>query len=320
MDTEPIQLPGPPICIVGNVNRDVKVVGVPSTQNILQDGETSVLPITETIGGGGANSACAAAALGGRVRFIGKVGADALAERLQRTLEAHGVRPLLARDPADSTGTTVALGYCSGARHFLSCLPNNRSLRFEDIELSALGGCTHLLRADVWFSGAMLEGGNERLFREARNRGLCTSLDINFDPCWSGGSGGEIAQRKELLRRVLPLVDLVHGNARELQEFTDGTDLPSTLARLVDWGVRAVVVHLGAQGAGYFAHDQWIVVPPDPARNPVHSTGCGDVLSICMILLHHRVDISIEQKLRLSNQVVREFMEGRRQLIPSLQA
>ena len=54
--------------------------------------------------------------------------------------------------------------------------------------LAALDGCTHLLRADVWFSEAMLEGGNLRLFTEARRRGIATSLDLNFDPYWSTGA------------------------------------------------------------------------------------------------------------------------------------
>ena len=158
--------------------------------------------IVETIGGGGANSACAAAALGGSVRFVGKVGADTLGERLRHAMESHGVQTRLARDPHCATGTTVALSLANRQRHFLSCLPNNESLRFEDLDLTALDGCAHLLRADVWFSRAMLEGGNLRLFSDARRRGIATSLDINFDPCWSTGAREEIGRRKALLRET----------------------------------------------------------------------------------------------------------------------
>ena len=50
----------------------------------------------------------------------------------------------------------------------------------------------------------------------------------------------------------------------------------------------------------------------------MNSTGTGDVLSICMILLHARSDLSVQEKLRCSNETVREFMEGRRKLIPAL--
>ena len=47
------------LCVVGNVNRDVKSSPLAPRENLFSDGETSVDSITETIGGGGANSACA---------------------------------------------------------------------------------------------------------------------------------------------------------------------------------------------------------------------------------------------------------------------
>ncbi len=109
----------------------------------------------------------------------------------------------------------------------------------------------------------------------------------------------------------------MHGNARELMEFTDSSDLPAALRSLAGYGVNGVVVHLGADGAGYYADGELTVEPRSPAICPVHSTGTGDVLSICMILLHARQDLSIRDKLRLANHVVREFMEGSRSMIPT---
>jgi sugar/nucleoside kinase (ribokinase family) len=316
--SEAVSFSGPPVCVVGNINRDVKLLGVPESPALFHDGETTVPGVVETIGGGGANSACVAAALGASVRFVGKTGCDALAERLQQAMEKHGVNTHLVRDAASITGTTVALSFSSGHRHFLSCLPNNETLRFEDLDLTLLDGCAHLLRADVWFSQEMLEGGNRRLLAEARRRGLATSLDINFDPRWSTGARAEIAHRKKLLRGVLDLVDVAHGNIRELCEFTDSADLDSALRRLSDCGVKAVVVHMGAQGAGYYVGGQLSVEPVSPAECVINSTGTGDVLSMCMILLHAREDLSILQKLSLSNRIVREFIEQRRTMIPSI--
>ncbi len=306
-----------PLCVVGNINRDVKVQGVPRSEAVMEDGETSVAGVVETIGGGGANSACAAAALGAPVRFVGKIGADVLGGRLERALESHGVRCHLRREANCQTGTTVALGWENGQRHFLSRLPNNESLRFEDLDLSALDGCSHLLRADVWFSQAMLDGGNRRLLAAARQRGIPVSLDINFDPYWSTGLPREIACRKRRVRDLLGDVTLAHGNVRELMEFTDCRDLSSALESLSGHGVQGVVVHLGSEGAGFYANGVLTVEPPARAVQPVHSTGTGDVLSVCMILLHPRDDLSIREKLGLSNQVVREFMEGTSTLFPT---
>ena len=306
------------LCVVGNINRDVKVAQAPGAKGLLRDGETSVPEISETIGGGGANSACAAAALGAKVHFVGKVGADSLGEQLRRALSRQGVKPHLTKDASYPTGTTVALGFDTGHRHFLSCLPNNQSLRFADLDLFPLKSCRHLLRADVWFSREMLERGNERLLLAARRLGVATSLDINFDPLWSGGSLREIRHRKKLLRKVLPLVDLAHGNARELCEFTDAADLRGALRKLSGWGVAAVVAHLGKRGAGFYSGGVLIVEPANRAKRQVHSTGTGDVLSICMILLAANAGLSPRQKLHLSNRIVREFIEGRRKLIPTL--
>ena len=316
--SERVSFGGPPVCVVGNINRDVKLLGVPESSGLFLDGETSVSGVVETIGGGGAYSACVAAALGASVRFVGKTGGDALGERLGQAMKKHGVTAHLGRDTRCRTGTTVALGFSTGHRHFLSCLPNNQSLSFADLDLTALDGCAHLLRADIWFSQEMLEEGNRRLFAEARRRGLVTSLDINFDPRWSTASAKEIAHRKELLRGVLELVDIAHGNIRELCEFTDSPDMEIALRRLTVWGVKSVVVHMGAEGAGYYVDGRLHLEPAKPASRVINSTGTGDVLSMCLILLHHRQDLSLQQKLSQANEIVREFMEGRRPLLPAL--
>jgi len=78
------------------------------------------------------------------------------------------------------------------------------------------------------------------------------------------------------------------------------------------------VVHLGNNGAGFYCNKELVVEPANQARRTVNSTGTGDVLSICMILLFESTRLNVRQKLRLSNRVVREFMEGRLDLIPCL--
>ena len=259
---------GSSLCVVGNINRDVKTAPVRAGEFLFSDGETEVPSILETIGGGGANSAFAAASLGARVAFLGKIGADALGNRIERTLRQHGLGAYLARDAACRTGTSIALAFENGCRHFISCLPASRALAFADLDLSALAGCRHLLRADVWFSEPMLFGGNEQLFRIARDSGTLVSLDLNWDPLWGRARAEEVAARKQAVRDVLPWVSLAHGNARELMEFTDASDLETALRRVVDWGAEAVVVHLGDKGAGYFHRGELTIEPAVPVRSP----------------------------------------------------
>jgi 2-dehydro-3-deoxygluconokinase len=309
---------GGSLCVVGNINRDVKTSPVAADGQLFNDGETPVDSVVETIGGGGANSAFAAAALGARVTFLGRVGADALGDRLERTLHRHRLAAALARDPVNPTGTSIALAFANGCRHFLSCLPASRALAFPDLDLSAVAGCRHLLRADVWFSESMLFGGNKQLFQAARRSGVAVSLDLNWDPHWGRAGADEVLARKQAVRDALPWVNLAHGNARELAEFADAPDLETALRRIAGWGAEAVVVHLGDRGAGWFGPEGLVIEPPVPAGSRLHTAGTGDVLSVCMMLLHHRADAGVRERLRLSNRIVSQFIEGKRVLIPPL--
>jgi 2-dehydro-3-deoxygluconokinase len=309
---------GSSLCVVGNINRDVKTAPFAPSESLFRDGETSVNSVIETIGGGGANSAFAAASLGARVTFLGKIGADGLGGRIERTLQQHSIDARLARDAAHPSGTSIALTFEGGSRHFLSCLPASRALTFADLDLSALEGRRHLLRGDVWFSEAMLHGGNKQLFQAARQAGVAVSLDLNWDPHWGRATTSEIRARKQAVRDTLSWVNLAHGNVRELMEFADAPDLDTALRRVTEWGAEAVIVHLGAMGAGWFYQGRLLVEPPVLAQNHVNATGTGDVLSVCTMLLHHLTDVPMSERLRLANGIVSQFIEGKRQLIPAL--
>jgi sugar/nucleoside kinase (ribokinase family) len=127
-----------------------------------------------------------------------------------------------------------------------------------------------------------------------------------------------IRARKEAVRRVPPFVAMAHGNTRELCEFADAQDLNTALRHISSWGAAAVVVHLGAKGAGFFHKGEWQVEPAVPARTQLTNTGCGDVLSVCMMLLHEVTDASVHDRLKLANTIVAEYMEGKRRLVPNM--
>lgn len=306
------------ICAVGNVNRDIRFSPIVACDSLFKDGETRIHSLSETVGGGGANCVCTASALGARSGLLAKIGHDRLGQQLETSLIRHGVTPHLERSADCATGTSLNLAFTSGQRHFLSSLPNGESLAFEDLNLEALQGYSHLLRADVWFSEAMLFQGNAQLFRHARALGMRISLDINWDPQWTSAGPQDIVERKLAVRRVLPYVDLVHGNIRELQAFTDTDNIETGLRRLEEWGTGAVVVHMGSRGAGYYKSGRLQLQPPAPVKCHRNTTGTGDVLSTCIMLLDTYDDIPIDEKLITANRIVAEFIEGRRLFIPLL--
>ena len=120
------------------------------------------------------------------------------------------------------------------------------------------------------------------------------------------------------MRAVLPLVDLVHGNVKELTAFAEAETLEAALDRIAGSGAGAVVVHMGADGTGYYRASRLVHEPCVPAPRVVNSTATGDVLSVCMMLLHRRQDVAVVDKLRLANRIVSEYIAGQRSFVPEL--
>jgi ribokinase len=297
------------MCVVGNINRDIRTSPLPASSEIQADGETTSEQLQETIGGGGALSAMAAAALGAKVCLVGRIGADALGTQLEMQLRERGVQPLLVRSDDAPTGTSLALTYQSGARHFVSCLPSSRQLTYADIPLDLLDGQQHLLRADIWFSDEMLYLGNRLLFDKARQAGVATSIDLNWDPQWGTVSSHDSARRIAAVVELLPLTDIAHGNARELCQFTGESSLENALLQLERWGCASVVVHMGKAGAGFFQGGKLLTAAAGRPTRIVHAAGTGDLLSMVMIALH-RSGLPLEERLRFANDVVARYMEG----------
>ena len=307
------------VAIVGNLNLDIKTSPIPAVSGILCDGETSVASIYETVGGGGANTAVAAAIMGGRVHFCCPVGQDALGRRLVAFLQSVGVE-VHAAWKAVATGRSIALTWDTHQRHFVSSLPNNALLEEADIDLDALAkaGCRHLYRADVWFSKPMLHGGNGSLLRRARRLGMQTSLDINWDPLWNTGRTNPIVgERIAALRDALPDVSYVHGNERELGFFTGADDMREGAQLLREWGAEAVVIHRGAQGCAALTPEGWCEVPANPVTRIVTETGTGDVFTSAFLL---RGELPLAERLRQCALTAAQHLQASPNYIPALGA
>ena len=305
------------LAIVGSICRDVKMGVLRPGAHLLEDGETPTAFISETIGGGGANSALAAAALSAEVRFCGgsartaRPAAAAIAGWPRRG-HLHSPRSAVA------TGSSVVLSYENGCRHFISCQPNNYGLAMADVDL-AMPRVPNICCGPTFGSpNRCSPGATPSCSRPPGPKGwprrwTSTGIPIGAPPRRHG------RRAKEAVRRILPLVDLVHGNVRELNQFADSADLPTTLRQITAWGAAAIVIHMGRDGAGYYHRGQLTVSPAVPVRQYQNTAGTGDLLSVCMMLLHGQIAIPSGERLRLANTIVAEFIEGRRGVIPALE-
>jgi sugar/nucleoside kinase (ribokinase family) len=188
------------------------------------------------VGGQTATVARALSRLGTPVSFVGRVGDDDEGRAALRELAACGVDASGAVvDPALPTGATVVLS--TGAeRAYATFLGALGGLRRSDVTEELLSRAEHL-HVGSYFLLASLRADIPELFREARSRGLTTSLDPGWDPSGEWGSG---------IREVLPLVDVFLPNAVEAKEITGTETARDALEALGHGGT--VVIKMGRHG------------------------------------------------------------------------
>jgi ribokinase len=221
------------ITVVGSINTD-QVIALPA---LPRAGETVLGGDLRTFGGGkGANQATAAARLGGQVRMIGKIGADAFGtdrrrEMLDAGIDVGGVRV----DPAAPSGVALIL-VDAGGENMIALAPG------------ANAGLTPDNVAEAWEPGtrvalAVLEvplPAVEEAFRRARADGAETILNA--------------APPMELPGSLLDCVDHLIVNETEA-EFLSGIDAGdragafAAAARLRERVSKSVIVTLGGDGA-----------------------------------------------------------------------
>jgi len=252
------------ILCCGNLVRDIAVSPVSET---LWDRTTWVDSIEEGFGGNGANTSYAIAKLGVPARLIGMIGADDAGNRVLSTLQSVGVDTAFVQRSELPTPTTVVLVKPDGARALLHRLGASREAFAEPIQWTAdlTRGCRWFHLGNV-FALPQLRPRAGEIVAQARNAGLCVSLDTGWD------TQGEWMN---VLGPCLQNTDLLFVNedeARELTGFRDARDSVQTFRAL---GVTTVVVKLGAAGCLICTGGDADAVPA--FRVPiVDTTGAGD--------------------------------------------
>lgn len=257
IDTKPFDL-----LVVGEINPDLILRGdvTPAFGQV----EKLVDDATLTIGSSSVIFACGAARLGLRVAFAGVVGDDVFGQFMVSQMLARGIdTSAIVLEPSLHTGLSVILSRATD-RAILTFAGSIAALRYEQIDLAMLDRARHL-HLGAFFMLDALRPDVPRLFNEARQRGLTTSLDTNYDPTerWDGG-----------LRQVLPLVDVFLPNEAELCAIGGSPDPDAALAALAQQ-VPIVAAKLGSQG-GVARRGSTIAHAPALPVAVVDTTGAGD--------------------------------------------
>ncbi len=252
---------GKKILVLGNCNVDF-VFKIPRFH---YPGETILAENQATFfGGKGANQAMTSKHLGGNVRFITKVGNDLYGKSYRQQLIKNGLdRRLILEDRNLPTGMAVIELTPKGENRIIAFLGANGSLSVKD--LKRLQSCWRGIEVFVTQLEIPL-ATVERGLRLAKNHGSLTLL--NPSP------------PAQLSPHLLSFVDFIVPNETEAQSLTGMTwkgdrDIRKMAERLLDMGVKNVVITLGPKGL--FFKNRGGEVWMDAFRvNVIDTTAAGD--------------------------------------------
>lgn len=226
-------------------------------------------------GGGPANMACAAAKMGVKAAFVGKVGDDPFGRALQQTLKTHGVDTgalLLSREYP----TTLAFVHLDekGDRSFSFYRKGGADtmLQQEEIDLEILGRCKYFFCSSVMMAEGPSRETSFRMMEEAKKRQVPVIFDPNLRPnLWK-----DSAEMVEVVRKAMPFADILKVSEEEALILTGETDLEKAVESLQkEYAPKILLLTLGADGAVAYAGDIRIKQPAFPVK-AVDTTAAGD--------------------------------------------
>ncbi len=252
------------VIVVGELNVDLilnRIEGFPEVgKEILAD------KMTLTLGSSSAICASNLSSLGAKVAFIGKLGNDIFGQHIViEQLRQKGVdTSLIIINKVHKTGVTIALSYGED-RAMVTYQGAMAQMGLNDIDPHKLRLARHLHFSSYFFQPGF-KGSLHHLFRQAKEAGLTTSLDVQWDP----------AEKWDLdLAQVLPYVDVFIPNEVELLNLTQMPDIDAAIAKVKDQ-CRYLVVKRSIQGSILCYDGKIIRKEALLNKNVVDTIGAGD--------------------------------------------
>ncbi len=255
--------------------RDITAVGeilIDLTQSGVN--EQGIPRFTANPGGAPANLAVAAARLGARTAFIGKVGNDSFGDLLRDTLTANGVDVSgLSVDPVQHTTLAVVTVDPSGERHFSFYRDPSADVDLspEDVPAEALKDTKFLHFGSVSLTAEPARSATLHAARTAKKLGAA----VSYDPNYRSSLWPDERTAVERMLEPLPLVDVLKISDEELPLLTGTDDPEQGSALLADKGISLILVTLGPNGVFYRFRGQTGLVPGVPCKVG-DTNGAGD--------------------------------------------
>lgn len=195
-------------------------------------------------GGAPANVAVAAARLGARTAFLGKVGNDGFGDYLRGVLKENGVDVTGLLTAQTPTTLAVVSVDGQGERSFAFVRGADGELSADEVREEMLEGGKVLHFGSVSLTPGKARSATVFAARHAHRAGVLVSFDPNYrEKIWN-----DRAQAEQWVRMVLPLVDILKLSQEELPLAAGTEDLEEGSRRLEEGGISLVLVTLGAEG------------------------------------------------------------------------
>lgn len=250
------------VAIIGEINLDFIILGAPRLPNLGE--ELIVDDMLLTLGSSSAIAACQLAKLGDEVVYISKLGDDEFGRRAleflqERTVSTEHVTIL----PGRSSGLTVSISV-GDERAMLTQLGTIQEMRWEDVNWDLVRRCQHL-HISSYYLQRNLQPDIPRIFRQAKELGLTTSLDTGYPS--DGEAAGHPAE-------AFPYLDVFLPNEVEAT-LLSGRPTPESALEALSGQIPVVAVKLGGDGA-VARRGSETVRHSTFAVDVVDTTGAGD--------------------------------------------
>ena len=231
---------------------------------------TETLDATAQVAGGMVGNSCATlAGLGGRARFVGKVGDDALGQVYRRSMAEIGVDFETASHQSMPTGRCLIAVTPDAERSMATSLGAAGHVTVADIDEAEVASTSVAFLEGFLFEGEASRAAFEKVVGAARGADTKVALTL----C---DTGLVERQHDALLGFVQGGVDVLFANEGEAMALTGTTDVDAAVTALRSL-VPAAAVTLGADGSVVFeSGTEPQAVPAVAPEQLVDTTGAGD--------------------------------------------
>ena len=251
------------VLVVGELNVDIildKIHGFPVVGKEIISDELNI-----TLGSSSAIFASNLSSFDTRVAFMGKIGKDDFAQIVTKSLERKNVNTdYIIRSEEYKTGLTVVMNYDMD-RANVTYLGAMEHLKENEVTTALLKKADHLHLSSVFLQTGLLPD-IVQLFKKAKDLGLTTSMDPQWDPSEEWALD---------LPQLLPYIDVFMPNMEEFKYLTKSESLQEGLAT-VEAYANNIIIKDGENGAHLWNGKELISRPALLNTDVVDCIGAGD--------------------------------------------